>query len=361
MTLTRLTCLPRLMAGPFIAAMLGLGLLAASPAALAAAGTIETVIGSARVVQPHGLERPAVRGAEFYEGETLITSANANLKLRMLDDAQIWIRPDTRFKVEKYRSSQHGAPNDEAKLNLISGTMRQVTGAIGKASPSDYRLATPNATIGIRGTEFDAAFITPQAAAQLNTPAGTYNRVYEGSTAMSSASGQPIVLLRGQAGFIGLAPNEPARVLPTVPSFLGAAPTTSSAPPQAQVRRLVLLLRLDGAPEQRNEVNEGDRTSVVVSAGGGRAAGGRPAGPVSQDAVVSVNGNQATVQFRGPAQVVATSGGPADRGPSTLTLPIGIWTEVTGQGPWRASRDVVSSSSGSGAPRVYLRVDEAGR
>lgn len=354
------THFPQALLGRCFAALLAFGLLVSSPLAQAAAGTIETVIGSARVVQPHGLERPAIRGAQFYEGETLITSANANLKLRMLDDAQIWVRPDTRFKVDTYRSSRHGAPKDEAKLSLISGSVREITGAIGKASPSDYKLATPNATIGIRGTEFDAAFVTPQAAATLNTPAGSYNRVYEGSTAMAGAGGQVIVLLRGQAGFIGLAPNQPPQVLPSIPEFLNATPpTTTSSGPQA--RRLLIALRLADTPEQRNAVDEGAATSVVVSAGSPRAGAGRPSGPVNMDAVVTVNGNQATVQFRAPSQAVTTSNGPIDRGPSSVTVPLGTWTDVTGQGPWRDSRDVVASAGGGAAPRVYLRVDESNR
>lgn len=352
--------------------LMTLWLLLVSGACLAAAGTIEVVVGSARVFQHHGQERPAIRGDQLYEGETVVTGSQANVKLRMLDEASVWIRPDTRFRIERYRSTKHGAPSDEARLHLVSGSIRQLTGSIGKVSSADYRLTTPNATIGIRGTEFDAVFVTPQAATQLNTPAGTYNRVYAGITALSSSGGPVIVLNTGQAGFIGLAPNAQPQTLPSIPPFLNTTTTTSNAPAPT-ARNLQVTVRIGepagsnvistqragggGVAEQQVRVLEGARATMAIGQGASWQA--------MVELVATVSGNVATVQL---ATQVQSGGGrnssvnPGSRTATTLRVPLGEWTEVSGQGAWGGSGDVVVATGRlATVPRVYLRVDEVGR
>lgn len=348
-------------------------LLLASGVCLAAAGTIEVVVGgTARVFQHHGRERPAIRGDQLYEGETVVTGSQANVKLRMLDEAEVWVRPDTRFKIEKYRSSQHGSPRDEARLHLISGSMRQLTGSIGKVSTADYRLTTPNATIGIRGTEFDAVFVTPQAAAALDTPAGTYNRVYAGTTALSGGVGPAIILNIGQAGFIGLTPNAQPQTLPTIPPFLNTTTPTSSAPAPA-ARNLQVSVRFGepasgnviatqrpggrGNTEQQVRVLEGARASMVIVQGA--------SSQTVVEVVATVSDNTATVQFAAQSQSAAgrsSSDSQGSRTATTLRVTLGEWTEVSGQGPWSGSgNSVISTGRRSQPPRVYLRVDEVVR
>lgn len=352
--------------------LMALCLLLASGMCLAAAGTIEVVVGTARVFQHHGQERPAIRGGQLYEGETVVTGSQANVKLRMLDEASVWIRPDTRFRIEKYRSSKHGSANDEARLHLVSGSIRQLTGSIGKVATADYRLTTPNATIGIRGTEFDAVFVTAQAAATLGTPAGTYNRVYAGSTALSGGGGPVIILNAGQAGFIGLTPNAQPQTLPTIPPFLNTTTTTSSAPAPA-ARNLQVSVRF-GEPPSSNVISTqrpgggGNTEQQVRVLEGARASMAIVQGTSSQtvvEVVATVSGNTATVQLATQAQSTAgrnSPGGQGSRTATTLRVTLGEWTEVSGQGPWSGSSDVViSTGQQAPVPRVYLRVDEVGR
>ena len=335
---------------------MALSVLLVSGVCLAAAGTIEVVVGTARVFQHHGQERPAIRGDQLYEGETVVTGSQANVKLRMLDEAAVWIRPDTRFRIEKYRSSKHGSANDEARLHLVSGSIRQLTGSIGKVSTADYRLTTPNATIGIRGTEFDAVFVTAQAATALNTPAGTYNRVYSGTTSLSGGGGPVIILNTGQAGFIGLTPNAQPQTLPTIPPFLNTTTTSGAPPPTA--RNLQVSVRL-GEPASGNVVS--------TQRPGGAASMALVQGTSSQtvmEVVATVSGNTATVQFAAQAQSAGRSGQESQgtRTATTLRVTLGEWTEVSGQGPWSSSgSSVISTGRLNQPPRVYLRVDEVGR
>lgn len=349
---------------------MALSVLLVSGVCLAAAGTIEVVVGTARVFQHHGQERPAIRGDQLYEGETVVTGSQANVKLRMLDEAAVWIRPDTRFRIEKYRSSKHGSANDEARLHLVSGSIRQLTGSIGKVSTADYRLTTPNATIGIRGTEFDAVFVTAQAATALNTPAGTYNRVYSGTTSLSGGGGPVIILNTGQAGFIGLTPNAQPQTLPTIPPFLNTTTTSGAPPPTA--RNLQVSVRL-GEPASGNVISTqrpggaGNSEQQVRVLEGARASMALVQGTSSQtvmEVVATVSGNTATVQFAAQAQSAGRSGQESQgtRTATTLRVTLGEWTEVSGQGPWSSSgSSVISTGRLNQPPRVYLRVDEVGR
>ena len=47
-----------------------------------------------------------------------------------------------------------GNDGDEATLNLVSGGLRVITGAMAKTNPENYKVRTPVALMGVRGTEF---------------------------------------------------------------------------------------------------------------------------------------------------------------------------------------------------------------
>ena len=349
-------------------------LLGLSQITWAAPGSIQLVIGTARISKHFGQDRPALKGDAIYEGDTIATSANSNVQIRMIDGAVIWVRPESRLKIEKYKSDKHGATKSEAALLLISGSMREVTGSIGKTASADFKLSTPNATIGIRGTEFDAMYATPQIAAQLNPPAGTYNRVYEGSTSLEGASGR-INLNKDQAGFMGLQTSDTPRVLPTIPSFLNTtlsgAPAGSSGP-SALPKTLQISVRYgelssgtttttrSNSSEQRVQTSEGVRASLALPAG---PAGERPAEQTSLELIAKVNGSTASVQFFTQNQSVNSSGSQDGRGSTILSVPLGSWTEVSGRGPWSDSGNNVTTSRSvrPNKGRVFLKVDEVVR
>lgn len=118
-------------------------ILLSSQSAWAIAGKIQNVIGTARVSKHTGQQYPAVKGDNLYEGDTVATGSNSNVQIRMVDEALIWLRPNTEFKITTYRSTQHGHPKNEAALRLLAGSMRSVTGVIGRANLGDYKLSTP--------------------------------------------------------------------------------------------------------------------------------------------------------------------------------------------------------------------------
>ncbi len=368
--------------------------------AWAIAGKIENIIGTARIAKQTGQIYAAIKGDNLYEGDSVATAANSNVQIRMVDEAIVWVRPNTEFKITRYRSTEHGETKNEAVLRLLKGSMRTVTGMIGRANTDDYKLSTPNATIGIRGTEFDAVYVTPQIAADLQTLPGTYNRVYMGGTSLQGPAGQ-INLNKDEAGFMGEQASDPPRVLPNVPEFLNTSGNSTAnlraAPPSApttELRRepvvaaapkqLLISVRYGEADssavvstrsgggnnaEQRVQATEGERATVTLRQSTGLRRPGSTAVPVEIatmiELVAKINGETAVVQFSSRNQGSNARGSQTSMVDTTLTVPMDVWTEVSGRGPWISgnSSNVTSSSRGAGAneSKVYLRVEEVRR
>jgi len=369
-------------------------ILLSSQSAWAIAGKIQSVIGTARISKHTGQEYPAIKGDNLYEGDTVATGSNSNVQIRMVDEALIWLRPNTEFKITKYRSTQHGHPNNEASLRLLAGSMRTVTGVIGKANPGDYKLSTPSATIGIRGTEFDAVYATSQIAADLQTAPGTYNRVYMGGTSLQGATGQ-INLNTNQAGFMGEQATDSPRVLPSIPEFLNSSgnstanlrappvtappPVTGPTPVAAGPKQLLITVRYGDAgsgsvistgsgannSEQRVQATEGERTTVTLYQSTGSRRPGRSGVPAESatliEFVAKISKETASVQFLSRNQNVNVRGSQTTMVDTVLSMPMGVWTEVSGRGPWSSGNSNVTSSSrdtSADKSKVYLRVQE---
>jgi len=69
------------------------------------------------------------------------------------DGTKFTLRPNTSFAIERYRQT---AGSESAAFRLLKGGLRAVTGALSKRDPKAIEISTTTATIGIRGTQFDA-------------------------------------------------------------------------------------------------------------------------------------------------------------------------------------------------------------
>ena len=73
----------------------------------------------------------------------------------MGDGTRMTLRPGTDLVVQQFQYREQ-APNNSMVLQLFSGGLRAITGLISKNAPDAAKLQTKTATIGIRGTDFDA-------------------------------------------------------------------------------------------------------------------------------------------------------------------------------------------------------------
>jgi hypothetical protein len=177
------------------------------------AATINLAEGDARIVAPGARARAARVGDVVNEGDVLVTGKDGEMHLTMQDTGFIALRPDTRMRIASYKAD--GGDDDKAIFRLLAGGFRSVTGWIGKFNPRAYRVQTPTATIGIRGTDHEPRYI-PEGSS--DGPAGTYDKVYVGSTEIENPSGKAAVA-PAQAGFVPQNGRERPRVLARVPGF----------------------------------------------------------------------------------------------------------------------------------------------
>jgi hypothetical protein len=173
------------------------------------AGRFLTVVGDVRIMGRDGAARPAERGADLREGETIVTGSNALAQLRMADGAQMSVRPDTEMKLDRfsYAGSEDRQPSFLA--SIVKGGLRVITGLMARQNRAGYAIRTPSATMGVRGTHFELVHVLQP---QPELLAGTYNRVYDGVTSIQNQSGQQLLVNRDQTAFIAL----PGNIAPTI-------------------------------------------------------------------------------------------------------------------------------------------------
>lgn len=119
------------------------------------AGRVNFVSGNVEVIATDGSRRALVKGELVNSGERLETN-RGRVQIRFTDGSFISLQPNTVFGLDKY-SFDKNKPNDGSLLfNFLRGGMRTVSGAIGKVNRANYKVQTPVATIGIRGTSYAA-------------------------------------------------------------------------------------------------------------------------------------------------------------------------------------------------------------
>lgn len=188
--------------------------------AWSAAGQIQLVIGYATVWERTGSQRPAQKGVELYPGDAVVTAASSNVQIRMTDDTLLWVHPNSRLKIDQYTYTKKGDAKDNIALQLVQGAARTATGLIAKANNANFMLRTATATIGIRGTDFETAYVAPaMGGAKPVAAPGTYNRVYSGATVMKSPAGQ-VEVNEDEAAYVGIRPGDKPQILKPIPEFL---------------------------------------------------------------------------------------------------------------------------------------------
>ena len=120
------------------------------------AGRVNFVSGKVEAVSADGNRRNLVRGELVNSGERLETNSG-RVQIRFTDGSFVSLQPNTVFGLDNYAFNK-AQPNEGSLLfNFIRGSMRTVSGAIGKVNRGNYKVQTPVATIGIRGTSYAAS------------------------------------------------------------------------------------------------------------------------------------------------------------------------------------------------------------
>jgi hypothetical protein len=104
------------------------------------------------IAMTDGGSRELKQGDLIYVNDEIMTSNRSFAVVQFIDGAKVTVRPDSVMMVETYL--YNGDEDDAATLSLVSGGLRVITGAMAKNNPENYKVRTPVALMGVRGTEF---------------------------------------------------------------------------------------------------------------------------------------------------------------------------------------------------------------
>lgn len=292
--------------------------------AWASAGRFQFIHGDIRIVGADGRERPALKGVEVNEGESVISAKGASAQLLMADGGVIAIRPETNMRIDEYKFSGQEDGSERSFFSLIKGGFRSITGLIGKLHKENYRIKTPSATIGIRGTDSETVHVLAGAGLSPDVQPGTYNKVNTGATVVNGTVVGP-----NQVAYTPSL-NMPATILPKMPSFFEPpkAPQASAKDNQKQEKKTedkktgAVKNDSSGAPKAAtNQTSDGQTMSASTGTSTDGATPPPPPGGVVAGANVTLPPPPPpTTALVGSA---ATAGGLSSSGISTILAPIG--------------------------------------
>lgn len=167
----------------------------------AVAGHVQFVYGTVQLINGAGRTSAVRKGDAVSEGDTLATAEGASAQVRMEDGGFIAVRPGTRIRIDSFKFK---APDkkEQSFFSLFKGGFRAVTGLIGKINKADYRISTPFATLGIRGTDHEIVVVVPGSPMAALAPVGSYDKVNLGETTLTTGKGT-LAILPNQMGFAG--------------------------------------------------------------------------------------------------------------------------------------------------------------
>jgi hypothetical protein len=115
-------------------------------------GTLKSVIGEVHVTQGD-VRREAKPGGGVTETERIVTGPDGIAVLLLSDGTQLTVGPNSQVDLTRFQfdsTTQTGS----LVVRVILGTIRMVTGVLGKLSPENIKVMTPSSTVSVRGTDF---------------------------------------------------------------------------------------------------------------------------------------------------------------------------------------------------------------
>ena len=129
---------------------------AAFATAVQAAASVQSMYGDARA----GNQQLRV-GDRITTGATITTGRGSLVVLRFDDSQVVVLNENTTFKITDFRYRKEEPRNDRSIFDLVRGALRVISGAVASRNQNAFQLRAPQATIGIRGTDFMVAIVNP--------------------------------------------------------------------------------------------------------------------------------------------------------------------------------------------------------
>ena len=266
------TVLGRMLPRPFVVASILLSGAWSQPAISAEGdvkiGQAKAIVRSVAAVGTDQTERKLKARNDVFADEVIITKEDSASKLQFLDDTELTVGPQSVVKLDKFVFDPN-AGTEELVVNAAKGVARFVTG---KMKKSAYKIITPTATIGVRGTTFTFFIINPNFdIPDVGVPNGLPADFFQ--SAAGGGGGTP--------GGAPATPQEPIRVEVHVESGTAVlTPPTGGAVEVPAGYLSEILPNGSITPPVQTEAGSGASTEMdaIIAIGGGDA-GGDAGGP----------------------------------------------------------------------------------
>ena len=169
----------------FCALYFGLSTLFAMPFAYAN-GVFQSVSGDVKAAAGATAPASVAVNQRVVPGTMVTTGPGAQTVIRFDDGHTVVLSENTEFRVAQYSFDKEKPQSDNIAIQILKGALRSVSGLVASRNRNAFALIAPQATIGIRGTDFMVALVNPAYLSVLQGTIGVSNTA--GSAAFSAGA-----------------------------------------------------------------------------------------------------------------------------------------------------------------------------
>lgn len=124
------------------------------------AGRVIMAKGQVTAINSEGSSRSISRRDKVFASDIIKTGANSQAQIRFIDKALLALKANSEINIKAYHFPDTEKQQDgQVLMKLVKGGFRTLSGSIGKGSKSAYKVETPVASIGIRGTHYEIELV----------------------------------------------------------------------------------------------------------------------------------------------------------------------------------------------------------
>ncbi len=181
----------------------------AKPAKRKQVGIVAESRGSVIAVDKRKVSRKLIKSSAVYLGDKVVTGEDGFVRLHMIDEAILDLRCFSIMVIEEYALNK---TSRRSILNLLQGSLKKVTGQIGKMAEDVYELKTPVASVGVRGTEYALrVYQSKGCGGTVDADDGFYLEVIKGLVDVHNSAGSEVIA-RGETAYVSLPKTAPRKV-----------------------------------------------------------------------------------------------------------------------------------------------------
>ena len=154
-------------------------------------GTVVFAAGEVQVLDQDNRKRFVIKGDLIFDRDTLATG-EGRAQVKFTDGGRVSLKPNTIYAISDYYFTESNRDPVKSFFELVTGTVRFVTGKIADRNRTSFAIKTQTATIGVRGSSGQVtSCVNRSCRGRLD---GTYLTAYEGI--LSITAGDSSVELR---------------------------------------------------------------------------------------------------------------------------------------------------------------------